>query len=1178
MLSQKWTRMLLAVPLTLSLFGQGVPAASASSDSSAQAQESPAASGTGRWMSGEFHVHTFQSDDAQTSLKDVLDHAFDKYGFDWIATANHLRSSKRDDKGNDIPGGPIPFSKGAMEYEVPEIKKLQEQGKYAGKTIFSGFEWDMPSHEHVSIGILGDEPNSEAMLKAANQFEYLFTNRDASWFDPADVAEWNQQDQRAYTTHADALTAISWLKNKFPQTSYMILNHPSRIVGKYTIADIRDLNNLAPDIVFGMEGMIGGQMEPDRGGYNTPYTSADPLLDPKAKNRSYGGTDYMVAKVGGVWDALLGEGRHFWNFANSDFHFKIRGPYSSGYWPGEYSRNYTWTEGSDMQSILNGLRSGKSFSVYGDLINELDFHAANGGAKADMGGDLQVTEGDDVELTIRFKSPETNHYESPVDSGISGHAVPQVDHVDLIAGDVTGKTEPRTPEYSKDTNDSTKVIATFTSKDWTMDSEGYNVIKYTVKSAEKNQYFRLRGTNLGMNVEGETKDGNPLLDPVTDEADNDTRFNAINDRNYKDLWFYSNPVFVTVAPNDQFAVEAAKNALDLGDLSSVTTDISLPTEGERGTSIQWTSSHPDVIANDGKLGTRPENNTLVTLTAEITRGSAKVTKTFLAVVAGMNPATVELHSAMFTADGKPYADGAWTNQSVTASVYADVHEPSTSVTLELSQDDGQTYEPYTANDPLVYEEEGERQLLFRATDETNVQTLLPLKIKIDKTPPVITLIGAETVTLTVGDQYKEQGAKVTDPVGVPGEVVITGEVNTSVSGQYTVLYNAKDAAGNAAAEVKRTVIVKEKDSGTPPAGGGSDAGGGAGNGGSGSVTPTPPTTASPSTPTPSPSVPESPKPLPSAQADVSAVHGSSGSIPDVVKWMIPAGAVQVDRQLNVAVVTDSGVPSTGTHKVIGPVVAFTSASGGTLAKPMDLTLHYDPKQLPPSQKPAVYYYNESRHAWVYLGGKVNPDGMITVETKHLAKYAVFGFEAAAFTDLTGHWGSPFVDRLAGMDVIRGYDDHLFHPEDQVTRVQFAVMLSKALGLAVEGDNLSFADRNQIPAWAKADVAALVKAGLISGYPGKEGPAFKPDQVITRAEMAVMLDKALLSAGVNAAVSASPAFRDASQIPAWAAASVQSLTAAGIIQGYGDQTFRAQGHVTRAEAASMLYKWLEAMNI
>ncbi|OPA74364.1 S-layer protein [Paenibacillus selenitireducens] len=1139
----------------MSFFGSAIPMASVSAKATEVPTQSPRSNATGQWMSGEFHVHTFESDDAQISLEDALDHAFDTYGFDWIATANHLRSSKRDDTGADIPGGPIPFSKGAMEYEVPKIKQLQAQGKYAGKTIFSGFEWDMPSHEHVSVGILGNEPNSEATLKAANQFEYLFTNRDKTWFDPADVAVWDQQGKRAYTTHADALTAVQWLKDRYAETSYMILNHPSRIVGKYTIADIRDLNNAAPDIVFGMEGMIGGQMEPDRGGYNTAYNTANPTENTNYKNRSYGGTDYMVAKVGGVWDALLGDGRRFWNFANSDFHFKIRGPYSSGYWPGEYSKNYTWTEGRDMQSILNGMRSGKSFSVYGDLINALDFNVASNGVKEDMGGDLKVTEGDDLQLTIRFKSPAKNNYESPVDSGTSANAAPQVDHVDLIAGDVSEKAEPGTEAYNKDTNDSTKVIATFTSKDWTVDSEGYNVIQYDLKSVDKNQYFRLRGTNLGMNVEGETQDGNPLLDPITNQADDNTRFNAINDRNYHDLWFYSNPVFVTVAPDDEQAVQDTLQALDLGDLSNVTADISLPIIGERGTRIDWTSSEPTIITNDGKWVAQPANNSLVTLTATIMRGEAKRTKTFFALVQGVDPSTVQLRNAMMTADGLPYPNSSWTNQTVTASVYADVYAPSTSAVIELSLDGGENYQPYASHEALEFAQEGEHSLLFRATDDLGNQTVLPLVVKIDKTLPVISLVGSPSMTLTVGDTYREPGAKVTDAVGVPGEVTVTGDVNTSVAGTYVLHYHAADAAGNQAVEVQRTIHVVSQTGGTkPPTGDGSSTGG---------TIPTAPT-------------PEVTQPLPSAQVDVSAAVGAKGSIPNVVQWVIPQGAVTADGKMNIAVLNEEQAPSTGAQTVLSPIIALTSTSNPTLSKPMTLTLHYDADKLATGQKPAVYYYNAAIHSWIYVGGSLNADGTITVDRKKLETFAVFGYEPIVFADMNGHWAKTSIDRLTGMQAIRGYEDHLFHPNDQVTRAQFASIFAKALGLQASGNALVFNDTDEIPTWAKSDIAALVEAGWISGYKENGQVSFKPDQVITRAEIAVMLNQAL-HLDSQSAGDATSQFKDVSQIPSWTHASVNSLVQSGIIQGYEDQSFRANSHATRAEAAVMMNKLLDALN-
>ncbi|WP_339273288.1 S-layer protein [Paenibacillus sp. FSL K6-1330] len=482
--------------------------------------------GNGKWMTGEYHAHTYQSDDASQSLQELLDNGFQKYGLDWIAVSDHLRVSKRDDEGNPLTGGSIPFSKGMAQYQIPKIQQLQEAGKYKDNIIFSGFEWDMPTYEHVGIGIIAGKFGSESSLKAARQFEYLFTDRDEAMFDPKDVADWKKQDSRANTTPEDARTALAWLQKNYANSSYALLNHPSRKT-VYTIADIRDFNNIAPNVVFGMEGMPGNQMEPDRGGLN--------LTTPE--NRTYGGADFMIAKVGGVWDALLGEGREFWNFANSDSHFEISENrlYSSGYWPGQYAKNYTWVNGKDMQSVLDGMRSGKSFSVYGDLINALDYRVRHGNKQAEMGSNLQVKKGSPIEITIRFKSPNKNN---------NGDSV-TVDHVDLISGDVTGKVQPGTAAYSKSTNDSTKVVKRFTSKDWKTDRDGYNVITYRTK-ATKDQYFRLRGTNLGVNVAGETSNGNPLIDPKTDIEDNEKRFEEINKRNYSDLWFYSNPIFVSV--------------------------------------------------------------------------------------------------------------------------------------------------------------------------------------------------------------------------------------------------------------------------------------------------------------------------------------------------------------------------------------------------------------------------------------------------------------------------------------------------------------------------------------------------------------------------------------------------------------------------------------------------------
>ena len=80
----------------------------------------------------------------------------------------------------------------------------------------------------------------------------------------------------------------------------------------------------------------------------------------------------------------------------------------------------------------------------------------------------------------------------------------------------------------------------------------------------------------------------------------------------------------------------------------------------------------------------------------------------------------------------------------------------------------------------------------------------------DTQAPIITLIGDATVTLTVGGIYTEQGASAVDDVdgNLTDDINTTGEVDTDLAATYTVKYNVKDSAGNVAAEVARTVIVK----------------------------------------------------------------------------------------------------------------------------------------------------------------------------------------------------------------------------------------------------------------------------------------------------------------------------------------------------------------------------------
>ncbi|MHA0856372.1 S-layer homology domain-containing protein [Paenibacillus sp. CMAA1364] len=527
----------------------------------------------GKWMTGEYHTHTVQSNDASESfmkLENVLNGAFRHnldslspeakasltYGqpFDFLVLTDHLRNSPRDPEGNEMNTARWE----AIQAQQERISELQSTGNYTNKIIYSGFEWDMMGLDHGSVAIM-DSNSKEVPIDAIHQFEYLYSyDTTEDMFTSDEAEQWGPRPSKDELKPHKGKTfeAIEWLNTNYPK-SFVLPNHPSRHNGErsgvVTIEDLRKMNDIAPQIVFGMEGMPGNQMA-------------------AGKNRAevtdiYGGADVMIADVGGIWDALLGEGRRFWNFTNSDFHFKVstNGKYSSGYWPSEYSRNYTWVEGDTFNDVVEGMRSGKSYAVYGDLINALDFNVTGNDRTAEMGEELVVSEGDMTTISIRFKSPEHNNY-APItnhESSVTNNV--KVDHIDLISGEITGKID-ESDYASNTTNETTQVIERFTEDDWGIpDEAGYYTVSFNVP-ADSDRYYRLRGTNLGENVEGYISNGEPLKDQWFGEIENnEDRINKINDRNYTNLWFYSNPIFIDVAEdvNEQEAIEPSSSFNDI---------------------------------------------------------------------------------------------------------------------------------------------------------------------------------------------------------------------------------------------------------------------------------------------------------------------------------------------------------------------------------------------------------------------------------------------------------------------------------------------------------------------------------------------------------------------------------------------------------------------------------------
>jgi hypothetical protein len=79
------------------------------------------------------------------------------------------------------------------------------------------------------------------------------------------------------------------------------------------------------------------------------------------------------------------------------------------------------------------------------------------------------------------------------------------------------------------------------------------------------------------------------------------------------------------------------------------------------------------------------------------------------------------------------------------------------------------------------------------------------------TPPVITLLGNATSTVTVGNTFTDPGATALDQEDgdITANIIVTGTVSTTTAGTYTLRYNVKDSKGLSAEEKMRTVVVSE---------------------------------------------------------------------------------------------------------------------------------------------------------------------------------------------------------------------------------------------------------------------------------------------------------------------------------------------------------------------------------
>ncbi len=415
------------------------------------------------------------------------------------------------------------------EFQYPLIEYFNA---YKNLPLFLGIESVGPGHEHISMSVITGQvpksidtatlPSTPGYTPAGNanalaQWEYCFDRADtdtsrgvtnaydcsvpgsANETDPS----WNATGKKLVPAngvghgtkgHLKTLEALKWMATYHPDASYYVPAHLER-AGQFNpdgdagfnVESLRDFNNTAPKVAFGMETQPGHGASANRGEYQVLRNNINGVQTDSVGGTTFGGTGVYGGIVGGVWDALLGEGRNFWFFASSDWHNRGNfGPddrrSTQDFYPGEYQRNYTLVRsGSDKirpQPVVDGLRTGNSFGTQGQLIDRLSFVACTGKADAlvgeiagnaainktslsvdgcaTMGEKLAVPAGSDIVVGIAVRDPSGANFSpytftnpSLAQIGLNVPLnMPVLDHIDLIGGQVSGYRVPGTAGYS----------------------------------------------------------------------------------------------------------------------------------------------------------------------------------------------------------------------------------------------------------------------------------------------------------------------------------------------------------------------------------------------------------------------------------------------------------------------------------------------------------------------------------------------------------------------------------------------------------------------------------------------------------------------------------------------------------------------------------------------------------
>ncbi len=175
-----------------------------------------------------------------------------------------------------------------------------------------------------------------------------------------------------------------------------------------------------------------------------------------------------------------------------------------------------------------------------------------------------------------------------------------------------------------------------------------------------------------------------------------------------------------------------------------------------------------------------------------------------------------------------------------------------------------------------------------------------------------------------------------------------------------------------------------------------------------------------------------------------------------------------------------------------------------------------------------------------------------------------------FSDINDtEWAWDSILYVVDNDIMIGVGNNKFAPNDNLTREQFAKIITVAFGLYNPESVSDFADIGESH-WASSYVASAKINGVMKGIDDRN---FGVGRAISREDICVAIYRACKMAGYEFS-SEKTDFTDYGEVSDYAKEAVAKMAGSGILSGIGDGRFAPKSPATRAQAAKIIYSVLE----